>query len=82
MEKLPENVGQTRIGSAISTKVLNVSVPASVYWHIRRCASQSRMSVKAFISEFCQTATPINAVDAQCPSEAESEDAKPVDPLP
>jgi hypothetical protein len=82
MKKLPDDMGQDQIVSAIPTKVLNVSVPTSVYWHIRRCASQSRMSVKAFMSEFCQTATPINAVDTQCPSEAESEDAKPVDPLP
>lgn len=82
MEKRSENVGQDRRGSAIPTKVLNVSVPAKVYWHIRRCAAESRMSVKAFMSEFCQTATPIHAVDARCPSATDSEDAKPVEPLP
>lgn len=54
-------------------KVLNVSVPASTYWHIRRCASESRMSVKAFMAKFCRTATPIQATEADLSTEADQE---------
>lgn len=43
----------------VSQKVLNVSIPDVVYWHIRRCAADSRMSVKAYMAAFCQTAKPI-----------------------
>lgn len=42
-----------------SKKVLNVEVPEVVYWHIRKCATESRMSMKEFMSVFCTTATPI-----------------------
>jgi hypothetical protein len=43
------------------TKVLNVSLPEAIYWQIRRCASESQMSVKAFMAVFCRTAKPIVA---------------------
>jgi len=40
-------------------RVLNVAIPASAYWHIRQCATESRMSLKQFMAAFCQTAKPI-----------------------
>lgn len=43
----------------VRRKVLNVSVPEPVYWHIRQCANESRMSLKQFMAAFCQTAKPI-----------------------
>lgn len=41
------------------TRVLNAKVPEQVYWHIRRCAIESRLSIKDFMAEFCKTASPI-----------------------
>lgn len=45
--------------SLLSTKVLNVVIPEAAYWHLRRCATASRMSMKEFMATFCMTATPI-----------------------
>ena len=59
IEEQHEDESQDHVSSASATKVLNVSVPASVYWHIRSCATESRMSVKDFMTHFCKTATPI-----------------------
>lgn len=57
-------------------KVLNVSLPEPVYWHVRQCASASRMSMKQFMAAFCQTAQPIDTrQQPQSPS-----DVKPFDP--
>lgn len=42
-----------------STKVLNVVIPESAYWQLRKCATESQMSMKEFMAEFCKTATPI-----------------------
>jgi hypothetical protein len=47
------------------TKVLNVEIPESVYWHVRRCATESRMSMKDFMSIFCKTASPITLADSE-----------------
>lgn len=58
-EKQPEGEGRAQSSPTITSKVLNVSIPASVYWHLRFCASESRMSIKAFMAEFCKTAMPI-----------------------
>ena len=44
-----------------STRVLNVEIPESEYWHVRKCATESRMSMKEFMAEFCKMAKPINA---------------------
>lgn len=41
------------------TRVLNVAIPEWVYWHIRRCATESRMSLKSFMAVFCQSARPL-----------------------
>lgn len=41
------------------SKVLHVDIPESVYWHIRQCAIESRMSVKAFVAELGRTASPL-----------------------
>ena len=55
----PNQAFRTQADATLPNKVLNVSVPELVYWHIRRCASESRMSIKAFMSEFCKAAKPI-----------------------
>ena len=47
--------------SLLSCKTINVEVPEAVYWHIRRCATESKMSMKEFMGLFCGTATPISA---------------------
>ena len=44
-----------------STRILNVEIPESEYWHVRKCATESRMSMKEFMAEFCKMAKPINA---------------------
>ena len=44
-----------------STRILNVEIPESEYWHVRKCATESRMSMKEFMAEFCKMARPINA---------------------
>lgn len=59
MENQSNSVSQDDIELATPTKVLNVQIPEPVYWHVRFCASESRMSVKAFMAEFCKTAKPI-----------------------
>lgn len=66
---------------ASPTKVLNVSVPKSVYWHIRSCASESRMSIKNFMAHFCRTATPINVPVKPSHSNTEPENANNVDQI-
>jgi hypothetical protein len=44
--------------NGVATKVLNVEVPETVYWHVRRCATESRMSMKEYMAIFCTTAEP------------------------
>ncbi len=39
-------------------KTLNVTLPESVYWHIRECANTSRMSIKEFMEHFGKLAKP------------------------
>lgn len=41
----------------LRTKVLNVVIPEATYWHLRRCATASQMSMKEFMATFCLTAT-------------------------
>ena len=41
-------------------KILHVDIPEAIYWHIRECAIESRMSMKAFVTELGRTASPIN----------------------
>lgn len=45
--------------TVIPTKVLNVVIPEATYWHLRRCATASKMSMKEFMAIFCLTATPV-----------------------
>ena len=42
-----------------TTKVLHVDIPEPVYWHLRRCAIESQLSMKAFVTELGRTASPI-----------------------
>jgi hypothetical protein len=41
-------------------RVLNVEIPESVYWHVRQCATESRMSMKDFMAIFCNEAKAID----------------------
>lgn len=51
-----------------ATRTLNVELPATVYWHLRECATLSRMSLKEFMSEFGRTAEPIDTQPKHSPS--------------
>ena len=37
-------------------RTLNVEVPEAVYWHIRKCATESHLSLKGYMTMFCQDA--------------------------
>ena len=39
-------------------RTLNVVVPEKVYWHVRKCAIESRLSMKEYMAKFCQEAWP------------------------
>ena len=39
-------------------RTINVAVPEEVYWHIRRCATESKASMKEFMTRFCLEAKP------------------------
>jgi hypothetical protein len=51
--------GNCEVTPGSDTRTLNVELPASVYWHVRTCATESRMSMKDFMAIFCQNATAI-----------------------
>ena len=40
-------------------RTLNAVVPEEVYWHVRQCATESRLSMKEFMAEFCKGARPL-----------------------
>ena len=40
------------------TRTVNVVVPEETYWHVRRCATASKMSMKDFMNRFCLEARP------------------------
>jgi len=42
-------------------RTLNAVVPESVYWLVRRCATESQLSVKAYLARFCAEAHPFGA---------------------
>jgi len=44
-------------------RTLNVEVPEEVYWHVRKCAIESRLSMKQFMSMFCLDAKPFVAIN-------------------
>ncbi len=57
---------QTNGGNAVSScalKTLNVEVPADVYWHVRKCATESRLSMKGYMAKFCREARPYQPED-------------------
>ncbi len=39
-------------------RTINVVVPEEVYWHVRRCATESKVSMKEFMARFCLGARP------------------------
>ena len=44
--------------SSVRTKVLHVEIPEPTYWHIRKCAIESQLSMKDFVAELGRTASP------------------------
>jgi hypothetical protein len=44
-------------------RAINVEVPEEVYWHIRNCATQSRLPMKDFMARFCQDARPYSPAE-------------------
>ena len=50
--------GNPRKAPPVASRTINVEVPEQVYWHIRRCATQSRLSMKDFMAKFCREARP------------------------
>jgi len=44
-------------------RTLNVEVPEGVYWLVRQCATESRLSMKAFMAKFCREAHPYTSFD-------------------
>lgn len=44
--------------SSVRTKVLHVEIPEPTYWHIRKCAIESQLSMKDFVTELGRTASP------------------------
>lgn len=43
-------------GMPQKSRTLNVEVPESVYWHVRKCATESQQSLKGYMAIFCQEA--------------------------
>ena len=43
-----------------ATRTLNVEIPEAIYWHVRKCATESRMSMKDFMAIFCNEAKAID----------------------
>jgi hypothetical protein len=44
-------------------RTLNVEVPEEIYWHVRKCATESRLSMKEFMAIFCREAHPYVPMD-------------------
>lgn len=65
----PEPVVKTDVlptsRSETPTRTINVEVPNSVYWHIRKCAIESQLSMKDYMSKFCMEAFPYRPVQSQ-----------------
>ena len=49
-----------RLSNSGKSRALNVLLPEDVYWQLRRCAIQSRMSLKEFMIGFCRRAEPVS----------------------
>lgn len=47
------------VPKALPSKVLHVDIPEPIYWHLRRCAIESQMSIKGFVTELGRTASPV-----------------------
>jgi len=39
-------------------RTLNAVVPEAIYWLIRRCATESKLSMKGYLAKFCCEAHP------------------------
>jgi hypothetical protein len=54
-----------RVDELMKTRALNVEIPETVYWHVRRCATESRLSLKEFMATFCRSAKPVEATESE-----------------
>lgn len=43
-------------GTQLVTRTINAEVPESVYWRVRKCATESRLSMKEYLAKFCEEA--------------------------
>lgn len=50
--------GRPVVETEARTRTINVEVPETVYWHVRKCATESRLSMKEYMTMFCQEAWP------------------------
>jgi hypothetical protein len=63
------------VAQEANTRTINVEVPEGVYWHVRQCATASRLSMKGFMAKFCMEAFPYGPDNGLENSPQESQDA-------
>jgi len=56
-----DHIQQANATDKVRLRTLNVEIPDETYWHVRRCATESRLSPKEFVSSFCREAHPYRA---------------------
>ncbi len=54
-------IQQANTSDKVRLRTLNVEIPDETYWHVRRCATESRLSLKEFMALFCREAHPYRA---------------------
>ena len=67
MSPVPAHTEEARTGEGDNNddrhkamRTINVEVPEEVYWHVRTCATESRLPMKEFMARFCREAKPIS----------------------
>ena len=53
LQECDEDSTGTATDTKTPTRTINVEVPEPVYWHIRKCAIESRLSMKEYMTRFC-----------------------------
>jgi hypothetical protein len=48
----------TDVSGQPKVRAINVEVPEETYWHVRKCAIDSHLSMKEYMGKFCQEAWP------------------------
>jgi hypothetical protein len=64
MSRSDRNARSGRRPDVSAQRTINVEVPDAVYWHVRRCAIDSQLSMKDYMATFCQEAKPYPVVQA------------------